>query len=289
MLAKLGLRPLGVATKLYFVAALLLTVTCIWALAAIRFASETEAAVVQLREEGLVNAATAARAQVFVDQQGRLVALSVVGKGEQADARKYGDISKATVAILEQIGDEDSDRLSADYGLLAWHGAEVFRLLESGRAADAEIAAASYGVAAKRFADNLQGEATTRLAASGLSLVTLVQGARALSSSVSAMLALTALAIGPLGYLFLRQMLTRLHGIAAALNRLARNDTSVEIPDVDTQDEFGQLARSVSVFKAKSIELLNKKADFERLNLQLDAAINHMPLGLSMFDSNERL
>jgi hypothetical protein len=106
MLAKLGLRPLGVATKLYFVAALLLTVTCIWALAAIRFASETEAAVVQLREEGLVNAATAARAQVFVEQQGRLVALSVAGKGEQADARKYGDISKATVAIIEQIGDE---------------------------------------------------------------------------------------------------------------------------------------------------------------------------------------
>ncbi len=50
-----------------------------------------------------------------------------------------------------------------------------------------------------------------------------------------------------------------------------------------------QLARSVAVFKAKSIELLNKKADFERLNLQLDAAINNMPLGLSMFDAHERL
>ena len=52
---------------------------------------------------------------------------------------------------------------------------------------------------------------------------------------------------------------------------------------------MGKLARSVAVFKAKSIELLQKKGELERLNLQLDAAINNMPLGLSMFDSQERL
>ena len=289
MLVKLGLRPPGVATKLYCVAALLLTVTCVWALAAVRFASETEGAAILLRQEGLVNAASGARAQILVEQQRRLVALAAAGRGERADARRYGDLGKTAAALLEQLGDDDSGRLAARYALLAWHGGEVFRLLESGRADDAGVAATSYAAAAKRFAHDLQGQATTRLAAADLSIFALVQDARALSSSVWAMLALTALAIGPLGYLFLRQMLTRLQGIGAALNRLARNDTSVEIPDVDTRDEFGQLARSVSVFKAKSIELLNKKADFERLNLQLDAAINHMPLGLSMFDSNERL
>ena len=52
---------------------------------------------------------------------------------------------------------------------------------------------------------------------------------------------------------------------------------------------MGQLARSVAVFKAKSIELLQKKGELERLNLQLDAAINNMPLGLSMFDAQARL
>ena len=45
----------------------------------------------------------------------------------------------------------------------------------------------------------------------------------------------------------------------------------------------------MAVFKAKSIELLQKKGELERLNLQLDAAINNMPLGLSMFDAQERL
>ena len=76
---------------------------------------------------------------------------------------------------------------------------------------------------------------------------------------------------------------------AAALLRLARNDTSIDIPGLNHQDEVGQLARSVAVFKAKSIELLQKKGEFERLNLQLDAAINNMPLGLSMFDAQGRL
>ena len=84
-------------------------------------------------------------------------------------------------------------------------------------------------------------------------------------------------------------MLARLQGIGSALLRLARNDTSIDIPGLDHQDEVGQLARSVAVFKAKSIELLQKKGELERLNLQLDAAINNMPLGLSMFDAQGRL
>ena len=113
--------------------------------------------------------------------------------------------------------------------------------------------------------------------------------ARSLTAWVSIAAAVTGFLIGPLCLLLLRHMLARMRGIGSALIRLARNDTSVEIPGVGDQDEFGELARSVAVFKAKSIELLNKKADFERLNLQLDAAINNMPLGLSMFDAQERL
>ena len=101
---------------------------------------------------------------------------------------------------------------------------------------------------------------------------------------------MTGLAIGPFCLLLLHRMLARMRGIGSALIRLARNDTSVEIPGIDRyRTSSAQLARSVAVFKAKSIELLNKKADFERLNLQLDAAINTMPLGLSMFDAQERL
>jgi diguanylate cyclase (GGDEF)-like protein len=289
MLVKLGLRPPGVATKLYGAAALFLAVCCVWSLAAVRFTAETRGAADQLRQGGLVNIAATARVQVLVEKQRRLVAIEAARAAKQPDARVYTDIGKVAAVLLDQAGAEDSGRLSAHYALLMWHGGEVYRLLSAGDTNDAQAVAAGYDAAAKRFLDDLQGETTAQLAASDLSLATLGQGARSLSYSVLMMLVVSVLVVGPLGYLFLRQMLRRMQGVGAALNRLARNDTSVEIPDVDAQDEFGQFARSVSVFKAKSIELLNKKADFERLNLQLDAAINHMPLGLSMFDSNERL
>ena len=92
---------------------------------------------------------------------------------------------------------------------------------------------------------------------------------------------IAGLLIGPLGLYLLRRVLKRVQVVGASLGRLARNDTSVDIPDLMQRDEIGEFARSVAVFKAKSIELLHKKAELERLNLQLDAAINNVPLGLS--------
>ena len=47
--------------------------------------------------------------------------------------------------------------------------------------------------------------------------------------------------------------------------------------------------RAASRWPPRKIELLHKKAELERLNLQLDVAINNMPLGLSMFDAQDRL
>ena len=120
-------------------------------------------------------------------------------------------------------------------------------------------------------------------------LESIASQSRTLIAWVCAAAAVTGLLIGPVGLLLLRRVLARLQGVGSALLRLARNDTSIDIPGLNHQDEVGQLARSVAVFKAKSIELLQKKGEFERLNLQLDAAINNMPLGLSMFDARDRL
>src|SRR4029079_12810521 len=113
--------------------------------------------------------------------------------------------------------------------------------------------------------------------------------ARSLITWVCAAAAATGLLIGPIGLLLLHRVLARLQSVGSALLRLARNDTSVDISGLTATDEIGQLARSAAVFKARSIELLQKKGETERLNLQLDAAINNMPLGLSMFDAQERL
>ena len=287
MLPLFGLRPPRVATKLYCVAALLLTMTCLLGLVAVRFAAETEGAVNHLRQQGLVNAELAARLQVLIEQERRLVAAAATG--DDQDERHYRDLSKAIAAFIDHVAAHRTDKLSARYALLASQGAAVFDLARDGKGDQARAAAARHAAAADGLALEILNERNSLMAAAEAALGDLTASARSLAASVYMALALIAVVAGPLGYFFLRRLLTRLDGIGTALVRLARNDTSVDIPGGGEQDEFGQLARSVSVFKAKSIELLTKKADFERLNLQLDAAINHMPLGLSMFDANERL
>jgi diguanylate cyclase (GGDEF)-like protein len=289
MLARLGLPSPRLATKLYCAAGLFLVVVCLLALATTRFAKQADEAVTRFRQESLVNVALAARLQVLLEKQRRLVATAAASAGDSHDEGLNRDLSGTIADLIDHVAPDRADKLSARYALLMSQAAAVFDLARDGNAEQARAGAARYAEGADGLALEVSSEANSRSRAAEAGLDNLSAIARSLVTWVSAAVALIGLLFGPVGLLFLRRMRTRLQSIGTALIRLARNDTSVDIPGVAEQDEFGQLARSVSVFKAKSIELLNKKADFERLNLQLDAAINHMPLGLSMFDGNERL
>jgi PAS domain-containing protein len=120
-------------------------------------------------------------------------------------------------------------------------------------------------------------------------LETIAANSRSFITWVCAAAAACGLLVAPIGLLLLSRVLSRLEGIGSALVRLARNDTSVDIPVLAHQDEVGHLARSVAVFKAKSIELLQKMSELRAASTPVDVAINNMPLGLSMFDAQERL
>jgi diguanylate cyclase (GGDEF)-like protein len=168
-------------------------------------------------------------------------------------------------------------------------GAAVIEFAHMRLPEQASAAVAPYAAASENLQKGLAGERQRRTLDAKVALDEMAVSSRTLITWVCAAAAITGLLIGPVGLLLLRRVLARLQGIGWALLRLARNDTSIDIPGLNHQDEVGQLARSVAVFKAKSIELLQKKGEFERLNLQLDAAINNMPLGLSMFDAQGRL
>ena len=285
MLARLGLPAPRIATKLYCALGFFLACVCALAFATVQFAGETEAAVSRLRTEGLVNVALAGRLQVLIEQHRRLVATAALSGGDAQEEQVYRDTGNAVFGMVDGIAPHRAEKLSARFALLSSYGAAVFDLARDGKAEEARAAAARYAAAADGFALEILAESNTRLGDTEGALGALAEQARSLITSVSAGVALIGLIAGPLGLFFLRRMRARIEALATALIRLARNDTSVDIQGMNAEDEFGQLARSVSVFKAKSIELLSKKADFERLNLQLDAAINHMPLGLSMFDA----
>ena len=292
MLARLGLPAPQLSTKLYGTIALFLAVVYGLAMATIQFATHTEEAANRFREEVGGKAAVSARLQVLLEQHRRLVATASF-PAESTDAeqnvRAVRELNTAIVDLIDRIAPDRGEKLSARFALIASQAGSVLDIARAGQHEQATAAAARYARAADGLMLEVLAEAEKRVRGVEEGLEGLSAQSRSFVTWASAAAAVTGVLIGPLGLLLLRRVLARLEGIGSALIRLARNDTSVDIPGVAEADEFGQLARSVSVFKAKSIELLSKKADFERLNLQLDAAINNMPLGLSMFDAQERL
>jgi PAS domain-containing protein len=190
--------------------------------------------------------------------------------------------------LLQGLGHAASAPRSRRFEVAAAQGNAVFGLA---RAAGGEgaIAASRYATSSDDLRRRIGFERQQRINAAETGLDRLGAKARVQIVWILAGAGIAGMLIGPLGLFLLRRVLKRIGAVGAALARLARHDTSVEIPDLAKWDEIGEFARSVAVFKAKSIELLHKKAELERLNLQLDVAINNMPLGLSMFDAQDRL
>jgi len=62
-----------------------------------------------------------------------------------------------------------------------------------------------------------------------------------------------------------RSLSAPLLGLAACMRRLAINDTDIDIRDTDRDDEIGEMARSVVVFKNNAIELAVKLLQERRL------------------------
>ena len=291
MPVRLGLPSPSISTKLYGIVALFLAMVYALAAATTHFAAETKSAVSGFQREGLGNVSLTARVQVLLEQHRRMVATApfAAPDANANDEGVYRQLNATIADLIDRIAPDRAEKLSQRFALLASQGSSVFELARHDHRDQAIAVGVRYASAADGLTLEMLTEARRRLTDAEHSLEILAAHALTLTTWVCAAAALTALAIGPFCLLLLHRMLARMRGIGSSLTRLARNDTSVEIPGIADPDEFGQLARSVAVFKAKSIELLNKKADFERLNLQLDAAINNIPLGLSMFDAHERL
>ena len=291
MPVRLGLPSPRIATKLYATLALFMAMVCALAFVTLEFAGSTQATIGRLRAGPLAQLSPTARVIVLMDRHRRLVATAPLDTLELLERNEttYRDINRQIADLIGEVAGQRAQAHARNFALIASQGGAVFDLARNRPRDQALIAAARHADAAARFAPELAAETDQPLRDQATVLDDVLSRAGSVASQAWLMAGISALLIGPLGFLLLFSSLSRLNGIASALNRLARNDISIDIPDVAAQDEFGQLARSVAVFKARSIDLLNRNADFERLNLQLDAAINNIPVGLSMFDAHERL
>ena len=152
---------------------------------------------------------------------------------ERRDERTYGDLTTQIAALLmRRMG----------YGAVAQAVAAIRRPRAAGRAGLAfarderlhQASATAAGLSPACEQDLQRGVRGRAPAASARGrrsrLDDIAASSRALIAWVCAAAAATGLLIGPLGLLLLRRVLARLQGVGAALIRLARNDTSVDIP-----------------------------------------------------------
>jgi diguanylate cyclase (GGDEF)-like protein len=289
MLERLGLPRPQIATKLYGTVGLMLAVVYALAGAAIFL---TERAAVWAHEENLQAIQAAAQLEETLDRLRDLVVAPPPRKpGEPAlwESGTYRDLNRQAADLALAMGYRPSQALPQKLADLDLDGSLVLALAGDLRTGDAAPAAKRYAEAVETLKRGVAAERQSKTREAAETLGRLAAESRSLITWVGAGAAVSGLLLGPLGLLLLHRIMTRLQGVGTALIRLARNDTSVEIPGLSDRDEVGQFARSVAVFKAKSLELLQKKGEADRLNLQLDAAINNMPLGLSMFDAQGRL
>jgi diguanylate cyclase (GGDEF)-like protein len=280
-------RP-AISAQLYIAIILTVAVLCGLAGVSIKFAGETIAAAQRLQGRGLEPIVLFARAEVLLEENRRLVDAARLGPAAAAQIQTYQANSAELAQLLHRLGYAPSDPLARRFEVAAAQGGAAFGLVGAGNGEGA-IAAWRYATSAQDLRRRVGIERQQRIDAAEAGLYRLGAKARVQIVWILAGAGIAGVLIGPLGLFLLRRVLKRIGAVGGALARLARNDTSVEIPDLARRDEIGEFARSVAVFKAKSIELLHKKAELERLNLQLDVAINNMPVGLSMFDAQDRL
>jgi methyl-accepting chemotaxis protein len=100
-------------------------------------------------------------------------------------------------------------------------------------------------------ADQILAAAGRGEAAATTALIASQQHTRAIMTGVGIAVMLLGLA---LSWLIGRSVTRPLNGLSAAMEQLARGDTSVAIPAVDAKDEIGAMARTVIVFRDNALE-----------------------------------
>lgn len=170
-------------------------------------------------------------------------------------------------------------------GPLAWNDVRPIMRMDSGESAHATIAERAYDIRSLRLpkvagAAGPEGGATLFLVTARET--TLVAMADSLLDTTTILVVLTVLAAGTLGLdWFFRRSFTPVYASMSALSALAAGDTSVAVLGAERQDEAGQLARTVAVFRDRSRALRDAEERRARHWLRQQAFIRKQMLRLA--------
>jgi diguanylate cyclase (GGDEF)-like protein len=291
---------LGIKARLYSVAIFSAISVALLAASSIHFARTTSIAADRLYHDGFEGVENFARLESLLEQHRRLVESAPAEVDRKRLEESQRDMIEKSARLTILINDLNRRTNDADTTEIQSQLArKIPKLVENGQdvlfyahnfAQDKAIEAADrYAKTADDFEQLIRNFRSRQMSIADEAVLGLSESARALILWVSASAFAALLLIGPFGIAITRDVLARLARITNYMSRLAGHEVTEEVPSRSDLDEVGDMARAVQVFKDNGIELLERKVQLERVNMQLDVALNNMTHGLCMFDGGQKL
>jgi diguanylate cyclase (GGDEF)-like protein/PAS domain S-box-containing protein len=294
-----GWRP-GIAFKLYCVAGLSAIAVAVLSISAYHFARVTQEAARSVKQEAFPGLENSTRLQTLLERYLRIVegAPAQVDrtrlKASQLAMREHSEqLSSLIKELIDRQTDPMSDSIEKQFAK------KLPRLIELGEKVMfyaynfAQDKSLEYATEHAKTADELQSliqlYRERRMKIADAAVENLMHSAQSLIVWILGSALAAYILIGPLALGITRGVLSRLARITNYMTRLARHAQIDEVPSGSDQDEVGDMARAVQVFKTHAIELVERKTQLESVVFQLDVALNNMPHGLCMFDARKRL
>jgi diguanylate cyclase (GGDEF)-like protein len=278
--------------RLYCVGGFAFLAVVALAAASIYFASLTSQATHKLFDDGLVGIVDAAEIEILVERHRRIVE-TAPSQSSRSLIMKHGRIADALYSRIDDLAAAADHTLGHQIasGLpeLSQQARRVLLYAENQVADKAVEAVRDYAEAADKLQERIRVYRAERIKVAAGKVSELLHMGRLLMLGVAAAAITTLVLIGPLAFFLIRSIVVRLKGVTGAMERLAANDTTVNIEAVKAPDEIGEMARAVDVFKCNAITLLDHKSKLEQMNFWLDVALNNMTRGLSLVDVDRRL
>ncbi len=278
--------------RLYCVGGLAFLAVVAMAAASMYFASLTSKATHKLFDDGLVGIVDAAEIEILVERHRRIIE-TAPSQASRSLVMKHGRAAEALFSRINDLAAASDDalgyKIASSLPEIAQQARRVLLYAENEVTDKATEAVRDYVEAADNLQERIRVYRAERIRVAADKVSELLYMGRALMLGVAAAAITTLVLIGPLGFLLIRSIVVRLKGVTGAMERLAANDTDVDIEAVQAPDEIGEMARAVDVFKCNAITLLDHKSKLEQMNFWLDVALNNMTRGLSLVDVEQRL
>ncbi len=288
----LNLWPTKITSRLFALDACGVFAVLALATASIYFANDTRYAARYLYEDGLVGVVEAGKFELLLERHRRIIEAAPV----KFDRVRVDRDRRVSEEIIDELKSMARSRKNYYLGTIdellpefTQHSRRVLYLVANYSQDGALEAISNYVASANRIAVQISRYKDNRLESADNYVGNLSGAAATLVGWVVVAAVLALILIGPLSFMVVRNITKRVNHITQKMRELAANDTSIAIRYLDQNDEVGDIARAVQVFKKNAIVVLAQRRQLKTLNFFLDVAMNNMGRGLSMFDADEKL